>query len=142
MGKIMCINIIKGVGALLPVIIILFIINVAFSMAIGTPHTPNLEIAFAWFGTVGAMFYMATGFWRRVAAALLGSIASIAARFAFGFLTAAALSTGVLTEGDALLFMVGPFAVIANIGQLVIGHVVARAIVRRAIKTPSKLAAA
>jgi hypothetical protein len=138
----MCINIIKGTGALLLVILILFIINVAFSIANGTPRTPNPEIAFAWIGTIAAMFYMATGFWRRFVAALLGSIASIAARFAFGLAVGAVLSTGVLTEADAFMFIIGPFAVIANIGQLAIAYIVARTIVHRGVKTPSKLAAA
>jgi hypothetical protein len=138
----MVINIIKGIGALLPVIIILFIINVAFSMANGTPRTPNPEIAFAWIGTTGAMFYIATGFWRRFVAALLGSLVSIAARFALGLAVGAVLSTGWLSETDALLFIVGPFAVIASIGQLAVAYFVARTVVRRGNKKPSKFAAA
>jgi hypothetical protein len=52
------------------------------------------------------------------------------------------LSTGALTETQSLLVIVGPFALAANIGQLVIAYFVAQTIVRRGFKKPSKLATA
>jgi hypothetical protein len=129
----MCINILKGVGALVLAIVICFIANVAVSMANGTPHTLNPEIAFAWVGTAPAMFYMATGFWRRVVASLLGSIVSIAARFAFGLGVGWLLSSGALTEAQALEFIFGPFPMMATIIQLTVAYLVARALMRRGV---------
>jgi hypothetical protein len=141
MGEIVGINIIKGAGALFLVFVICFIINVA--MTIGDkPPMPNMGVAFAWVGTTPAMFYIGTGFWRRFVASLLGSIASIGGRAAFGVLTGALLSTGVLTESQALLFIFGPFAAIVNIGQLAIAYFVARAIVKWGARKPTSFAAA
>jgi hypothetical protein len=137
----MCNNIIKGTGALFLVAIILFIINVAVSMANGTPRTPNLEIAFAWVGTAPATFYMATGFWRRCIASFLGSIVSIAARFAFGLGIGWLLSFGALTEAQALEFIFGPFPMMAIIIQLTVAYLIARALMRRGVaKAKSSLA--
>jgi hypothetical protein len=146
----MYINIIKGVGALLPVIIICFIANVALGVALGvargTPSMPDipvdLSVAYAWLGTAFVIFDQRTSFRRRFAASLLGSAAGIIARVALGLVVGALLSTGALTETQSLLVIVGPFALAANIGQLVIAYFVAQTIVRRGFKKPSKLATA
>jgi hypothetical protein len=127
----MCINIIKGVGALLPVIIILFIINVAVSMANGTPRTPNVEIAFAWIGTTGAMFHILCGFWRRFVASLLGSIVSLVAPYGINFWNSLAVSAGQPEYSPVMLFGLNGYFALLAIGQLAVAHLVARAVVRR-----------
>jgi len=141
MGEIVGINIIKGVGALFLVFVICFMANIFVPVAMKT-HTPNMAVVFAWLGTAPAMFYSGTSFWRRLAASLLGSIASIIARLALGLATGALLSTGVLSDAGAPLVILGPFAIIATIGQLAVAYYVARAVVRRGLKHPSRLAAA
>jgi hypothetical protein len=140
MGEIVGINIIKGVGALFLVFIICFMANIFVSVAMKT-HTPNMVVVFAWVGTAPAMFYSGTGFWRRFAASLLGSIASMAARLGFALLTGALLSTGALTETQSLLVIFGPFAIVATIGQYAVAYFVARAIVKWGAKQRSLAAA-
>jgi hypothetical protein len=138
----MVINIIKGAGALFLVIVICHIASIALMMATDKRAGPDFAVAFAWLGTVPAMFCMGTGFWRRLMASLLGSIASIAARFGFAMLTGALLSAGILTEEQSLLVVFGPFVLIANFGQLAIAYFVARALVRWGSKKPANFATA
>jgi hypothetical protein len=142
LGEFMVINIIKGVVALFLVCVICYTASIALMVATDKSAGPDFAVAFAWIGTVPALFYIQNGFGRRFVAALLGSAASIACRVGLGLLTGALLSTGLLTESQALLFIFGPFAVIVNIGQLVVAYFVARAAVKWGTKKRLKLAAA
>ena len=141
MGEIVGINIIKGVGALLLVFVICFMANIFVSVAMKT-HTPNMAVVFAWLGTTFAMFDKQTGFWRRFAAALLGSVASLIVRMAFAAPVAALLWTGLLSETSALFVILGVCAIVAAIGQFAVAYFVARAVVRRALKKRLELTAA
>jgi hypothetical protein len=132
MGENMGINIIKGVGALFLVFVICFMANIFLSV-VTKSTTPNMAVVFAWIGTTPAMFYSGTGFWRRFAASLLGSMASLIVSAAFGLLTGALLSTGSLTESPTVLVIFGRFAVIATIVQLAAAYFVARTVVRRGL---------
>ena len=140
-GEIMCINIIKGAGVLLLVAFLCFIASIALMMATDKRAGPDFAVAFAWLGTTPAMFYSQNGFGRRLLASLLGSFASMAGRLGFAALTGALLSTGMLTETQNLLVILGPFAIIANIGQLVVAYFVARALVKWRSKKPARVAA-
>ena len=141
MGDIMALNIIKGISALFLVFIICFIAVVVLATASGTPTQPNFALAFAWIGTAGAMFYAATGFWRRLSASLLGSIASLVIPFGFGTLNAFLLENGMYEYLPGVGMGVGPYLLAVNLAQLAIAYVVARAVVKRGTAAP-KLAAA
>jgi hypothetical protein len=141
MGDIMALNIIKGVGALFLVFVICFVATSALSVANGTPRQPNFALAFAWIGTSGAMFYAATGFWRRLFASLLGSIASLVVPFGFGFLNALLLQNGMYEYLLPVVLGLGVYLAILNIAQLATAFVVARAVVKRGMAAP-KLAVA
>jgi hypothetical protein len=140
----MCINIIKGVGALLPVIIILFIINVAVSMANGTPRTPNVEIAFAWIGTTGAMFHILSGFRRRLWPSFWAASSRWSPLMASISGTRWPCQPGSREYSPVMLFGLNGYFALLAIGQLAVAHLVARAVVRRGLhkRKYSPLAAA
>ena len=132
MGEIVGINIIKGVGALFLVLAICFMANIFLSVATKST-TPIMAVVFSWIGTVPAMFYRATGFGRRIAAALLGSIASLIVPAAFSILNGALLSAGLFAYLPVALLGIAGYLAILNIGQLVVAYLVARAVVKRGL---------
>ena len=135
MGGNMGINIIKGVGALCLVFVICFMVNIFVSVAMKT-HTPNMAVVFAWVGTTPAMFYSGTGFWRRFAASLLGSTASLAVPAAFAILNGVLLSAELLAYLPITLLGIAGYLAVLNAGQLVLGYIVARTVVRRGFGKP------
>ena len=132
MGGNMGINIIKGVGALCLVFVICFMVNIFVSVAMKT-HTPNMAVVFAWVGTAPAMFYGGTGFLRRFAASLLGSIASLIVPATFSILNGALMSAGLFPYLPVALLGIAGYLAILNAGQLVVACLVARAVVKRGL---------
>ena len=144
MGDIMALNIIKGIAALFLVFIVCFIGNVVLATASGTPTQPNFGVAFAWIGTAGAMFYAATGFWRRLFASLLGSIVSLVVPYGFGLWTALAHSAEKAEYLPIVVLGLQGYVLVASIAQLAIAYLMARAVVRHGLPKAgtSSLAAA
>lgn len=136
MGEIVGINIIKGVSVLLLVFVICFIINVQLAVASGHSSPPNMAVVFAWIGTAPAMFYSGTGFRRRFAAALLGSIASLVVPAVFAILNGALLSVGLFAYLPAVILGIGLYLTILNAGQLVVAYIIARTVARRGREKP------
>jgi hypothetical protein len=110
----------------------------ALSVANGTPEQPNFAVAFAWIGTAAVMFYAATGFWRRLFASLLGSIASLVIPFGFGFLNALLLQNGMYEYLPGVVMAFGPYLLAVNLAQLAIAYTVTRAVVKRGLADPKR----
>ena len=128
-------NIIKGVGALFLVFVICFVANIFLAVATKSA-APNMAVVFAWLGTTPAMFYSGTGFGRRFAAAMLGSIASLIVPAAFSILNGALLAAELFAYLPVALLGIAGYLAILNIGQLVVGYIVARTVVRRGLGRP------
>jgi hypothetical protein len=127
----MVINIIKGIVALFLVFVICFVANVPVAMARHTPSMPVVEIAFAWIGTVPAMFYMGTGFWRRLVAALIGSVASLAVPYGINYWASLAVAAGHPEYSPVMLFGLQGYFTLLFVGQPAVGFLIAWAIVQR-----------
>jgi hypothetical protein len=127
----MVINIIKGVSVLLLVAFICFIANVPVAIARNTHSMPVFEIAFAWIGTAGAMFYIQSGFWRRLLAALLGSFASLAIPYGINYWASLAATAGHLEYSPVMLFGLQGYFSLLVIGQPAVAFLVAWVIVKR-----------
>ena len=98
--------------------------------------TPNLAVAFAWIGTMPAMFYSGAGFWRRFAASLVGSVVSLIIPFGVGILNAMLLQNAKFDYLPIALLGAASYLAILNLSQLAVAYAVARAIVRRGLGKP------
>ncbi|MBJ7532875.1 hypothetical protein JDN40_01930 [Rhodomicrobium vannielii ATCC 17100] len=77
------------------------------------------------------MFYRDTGFFRRLAASLLGSVASLTPPLVVNVLYALFFSWEWFQHPAATFIGIGSVATLVMVAQLVVGHVVARWFVRR-----------
>jgi hypothetical protein len=132
----MALNITKGIAALFLVFIICTFSDAALSVANGVPSQPRMAVVFAWIGTAAVMFYSGTGFFRRF-------VASLTIPLGLGFLNAVLLQNGMYEYLPGVLLGLVNYVLMANIAQVTIAFVVARAVIRSGLADPkrSRLAA-